>query len=95
MLEFGTVAGTIFDAGTGTAYSWNSTVTLLGHSIETGIDGGYTFLSIPYGDTYALDVVDVDYKPYNQPFVLKTATLDLRCSLNTVERPRARDTGIF
>ena len=86
MLEFGTVAGTIFDAGTGQPIP-GSTVTLLGNSVETGIDGSYTFLSIPYGDTYALDVVDVDYKSYNQPFVLKRQRLTLDIPLTPLRDP--------
>lgn len=86
MLEFGTVAGTIFDAGTGQPIP-GSTVTFLEQSVETGIDGGYTFLSIPYGDTYILDVVDVDYKPYNQPFVLERQRLTLDIPLTPLKDP--------
>lgn len=84
--DYGTVAGTIFDAGTGKPIP-GSTVTLLGQSVETGIDGRYTFLNISYGDSYVLAVVDVDYKPYNQPFVLRKQRLNLDIPLTPLKDP--------
>ena len=86
VLEYGTVAGTIFDAGTGQPIP-GSTVTLLGQSVETGIDGRYTFLNISYKDDYVLAVVDVDYKPYNQPFMLKQQRLTLDVPLTPLQDP--------
>ena len=69
MLEYGTVSGTIADAGTGNRIP-GATVTLLGQSFETGVDGNYTFQGVLYGDVHTLTVTDPDYKPYSQPVVL-------------------------
>ena len=69
MLEYGTVSGTIADVGTGNRIP-GATVTLLGQSFETGVDGNYTFQGVLYGDVHTLTVTDPDYKPYSQPVVL-------------------------
>ena len=69
MLEYGTVSGTVVDAGTGNRIP-GSTVTLLGQSYETGVDGNYTFQGVLYEDVHTLTVTDPDYKPYSQPVVL-------------------------
>ena len=74
MLAYGTVSGAITDG-------WNrnripgSIVTLLGQSVETGVDGNYTFQGILYDDVHTLTVIDPDYKPYSQPVVLKQERL--------------------
>ena len=86
MRDYGTIAGTVFDAGTGQPIP-GSMVTLLGQSVETGIDGRYTFLNISYGDAYVLAVVDVDYKPYNHPFVLNRQRLNLDIPLTPLRDP--------
>lgn len=69
LLEYGTVSGTITDAGTGNRIP-GVTVMLLGLSFETGVDGNYTFQGVLYGDVHTLTVADPDYKPYSQPLVL-------------------------
>ena len=69
IVEYGTVSGTITDAGTGNPIP-GATVTLIGLSFETGVDGNYTFQGVLYGDVHTLTVADPDYKPYSQPLVL-------------------------
>lgn len=74
VLEYGTVSGSITDAGTGNRIP-GSTVTLLGESVETGVDGGYTFQGILYADDHTLVVTDPDYQTFNQPFSLNQERL--------------------
>ena len=86
MLEYGTVSGNITDAGTGNRIP-GSTVTLLGQSYETGVDGGYTFQGVLYGDVHTLVVNDPDYKPYSQPVVLKQERLVVDIALTPLKDP--------
>lgn len=86
VLEYGTVAGTITDAGTGNPIP-GATVTLLGLLVETGVDGVFSFQGVVYGDAHTLIVEDVDYKPYNQPFALNQERLTLDIALTPLRDP--------
>lgn len=86
MLEYGTVSGTITDAGTENPIP-GSTVTLLGQSFETEVDGNYTFQGVLYGDVHTLTVIDPDYKPYSQPVVLKQQRLIVDIILTPLKDP--------
>ncbi len=86
MLEYGTVSGTINDAGTGNRIP-GSTVMLLGQSFETGVDGNYTFQGILYGDVHTLTVTDPDYKPYSQPVVLNQERLVVDIAMTPLKDP--------
>ena len=86
MLEYGTVSGTVVDAGTGNRIP-GSTVTLLGQSYETGVDGNYTFQGVLYEDVHTLTVTDPDYKPYSQPVVLKQERLVVDIVLTPLKDP--------
>ncbi len=86
MLQYGTVSGTITDAGTGNRIP-GSIVTLLGQSFETGVDGNYTFQGVLYGDVHTLTVVDPDYKPYSQPVVLSQERLVVDITLTPLQDP--------
>ena len=85
VLEYGTVSGTITDAGTGNPIP-GATVKLLGSSVETGAEGVYTFQGVVYGDAHVI-VEDVDYKPYNQPFVLNQERLVVDIALTPLKDP--------
>ena len=86
MLAYGTVSGAITDAGTGNRIP-GSIVTLLGQSVETGVDGNYTFQGILYDDVHTLTVIDPDYKPYSQPVVLKQERLVVDVLLTPLKDP--------
>ena len=86
VIVYGTVSGTINDAGTGNRIP-GSTVTLLEQSMETGVDGAYTFQGVPYGDTHTLVVSDPDYKPYNQPIILNQQRLVVDILLTPLRDP--------
>ena len=86
VLEYGTVSGTVTDAGTGNPIP-SATVKLLGSSVETGVEGVYAFQGVVYGDAHALIVEDVDYKPYNQPFVLNQERLVIDVALEPLRDP--------
>lgn len=86
MLQYGTVSGTITDAGTGNRIP-GSIVTLLGQSFETGVDGNYTFQGVLYGDVHTLTVADPDYKPYSQPVVLSQERLVVDITLTPLQDP--------
>ena len=86
VLEYGTVAGTITDAGTGNPIP-GATVTLLELSVETGVDGVFSFQGVVYGDTHALIVEDADYKPYSQPFALNQGRLTVDIALTPLREP--------
>lgn len=86
VLEFGTVSGTITDAGTGNPIP-GATVKLLGSSVETGADGIYTFQGVVYGDAHTLIVEDADYKLYNEPFALNQGRLVVDVALTPLKDP--------
>lgn len=86
VLEYGTVSGTITDAGTGNPIP-GATVKLLGSSVETGIEGAYSFQGVVYGDAHTLIVEDVDYKPYNQSFGLNQGRLIVDVALTPLKDP--------
>ena len=86
MLQYGTVSGTITDAGTGNRIP-GSIVTLLGQSFETGVDGNYTFQGVLYADVHTLTVADPDYKPYSQPVVLSQERLVVDITLTPLKDP--------
>ena len=86
MLQYGTVSGSIIDTGTGNRIP-GSTVTLLGQSVETGVDGNYTFQGVLYDDVHTLTVIDPDYKPYSQPVVLKQERLVVDIMLTPLKDP--------
>ncbi|MDE0686200.1 MAG: carboxypeptidase-like regulatory domain-containing protein, partial [Candidatus Poribacteria bacterium] len=86
VLEYGTVSGTITDAGTGNPIP-GATVKLLESSVETGVEGVYSFQGIVYGDAHTLIVEDADYKPYNEPFVLNQERLVVDVALTPLKDP--------
>ena len=86
VLEYGTVSGTVTDAGTGNPIP-GATVTLLEISVETGVDGAYSFQGILYGDAHTLVVEDVNYKPYNEPFALNQERLVVDIALEPLKDP--------
>ena len=86
MLEYGTVSGAIIDTGTGNRIP-GATVMLLGQSVETGVDGNYTFQGVLYNDVHTLTVIDLDYKPYSQPVVLKQERLVVDIMLTPLKDP--------
>ena len=79
-LQYGTVSGTITDAGTRNPIP-GSMVTLMERSVETGVDGVYTFQDVPYSDTYNLIVRDPDYEYHGQSFMLNQQRLVLNIPL--------------
>ena len=94
VLEFGTVSGTITDAGTGNPIP-GATVKLLGSSVETGADGIYTFQGVVYGDAHTLIVEDVDYKLYNQSFMLNQGRLVVDVALTPLKDPEVEIQEFF
>lgn len=94
LLEYGTVSGTITDAGTGNPIP-GVTVTLLGLSFETEVDGNYTFQGVLYGDVHTLTVADPDYKPYSQPLVLRQERLTADIVLTPLKDPAVEIQGFF
>ncbi len=68
--QYGTVSGTVNDAITGNPIP-GATVTLLAQSVETGVDGVYSFQGIVYAAEHTLTVEDADYQSYIQSFSLK------------------------
>ena len=86
ILEYGTVSGSITDAGTGNRIP-GATVTLLGQSFETGVDGNYTFQGILYGNVHTLTVIDPDYELYTQPVVLGQERLVVDILLTALKDP--------
>ncbi|MYA99611.1 carboxypeptidase regulatory-like domain-containing protein [Candidatus Poribacteria bacterium] len=86
VLEYGTVSGTITDAGTGNPIP-GAIVKLLESSVETGVEGIYSFQGIVYGDAHTLIVEDADYKPYNEPFVLNQERLVVDVALTPLKDP--------
>ena len=94
MLEYGTVSGVITDSGTGNRIP-GSTVMLLGQSVETGVDGNYTFQGVLYNDVHTLTVIDPDYKLYSQPVVLKQERLVVDVMLTPLKDPGVELQGFF
>lgn len=88
LTEHGTVSGYITDVGTGNRIP-GSTVTLLEETMETGVDGGYSFQGILYGTELTLDVMDPDYQSYSQPFTLQQERLIIDVALTP-----AKDTSV-
>lgn len=86
VLEYGTVSGTVTDAGTGNPIP-GATVTLLEISVETGVDGAYSFQGILYDDAHTLVVEDANYKPYNEPFALNQERLVVNIALEPLKDP--------
>ena len=86
VIKYGAVSGNITDVGTGNRIP-GSTVKLLEQSIETGVDGAYTFQGVPYGDTHTLIVSDPDYKPYSQPITLNQERLVVNIMLTPLRDP--------
>lgn len=78
--EYGTVSGTVTHGGTQNPIP-GAIVTLLEQSMETGIDGVYTFQGTPYADSYTLVVEDADYQRYEQSFALRQERLVLNVAL--------------
>ena len=86
VIKYGAVSGNITDVGTGNRIP-GSTVKLLEQSVETGVDGAYTFQGVPYGDTHTLIVSDPDYKPYSQPITLNQERLVVNIMLTPLRDP--------
>ena len=85
-LQYGTVSGTVTDAGTGNPIP-GATVTLLEISVETGVDGAYSFQGILYDDAHTLVVEDANYKPYSEPFALNQERLVVNIALEPLKDP--------
>lgn len=94
MLEYGTVSGTVTDAGTGNPIP-GAIVKLLGSSVETGVEGVYSFQGVVYGDAHTLIVEDADYKPYNQLFGLNQGRLVVDVALTPLKDPEAEIREFF
>ena len=86
VLEFGTISGTVTDAGTGNPIP-GVVVTLLGRAVKTGIDGVYTFEYVLYGDMHALVVEDMHYKPHNEIIAFKQQRLIVDVALTPLKDP--------
>ncbi len=86
VLQYGTVSGTVTDAGTGNPIP-GSMVILMGLSVETGVDGVYTFQDLLYSDTYNLIVRDPDYEYHGQSFVLDQQRLVVDIALTPLKDP--------
>ena len=86
VLEYGTVSGTVTDAGTGNPIP-GATVQLLGVSIDTGAEGVYTFQGVVYDDAHMLIVEDADYKPYSHAFALNQGRLVVDVALTPRKDP--------
>ena len=100
VLQYGTVSGTVTDAGTGnpipgSLVTLESTVTQLGTSVETGVDGVYTFQNVFYGDIHALIVKDADYKPYSQPLVIGQQRVTVNIALTPLKDPALEIQELF
>ena len=94
VLEYGTVSGTVTDAGTGNPIP-GATVTLLEISVETGVDGAYSFQGILYDDAHTLVVEDANYKPYNEPFALNQERLVVDIALEPLKDPEVEAQEFF
>ncbi len=94
VLEYGTVSGTVTDAGTGNPIP-GATVTLLEISVETGVDGAYSFQGILYDDAHTLVVEDANYKPYNEPFALNQERLVVNIALEPLKDPAVEAQEFF
>lgn len=86
VLQYGTLSGTVTDAGTGNPIP-GSMVILMGRSVETGVDGAYTFQDVLYGDTYNLIVRDPDYEYHGQAFVFDQQRLVINVLLTPLKDP--------
>ena len=91
-LQYGTVSGTVTDAATGnpipgSRVTLGSTVTQLDKSVETGVDGVYTFQNVLYWDVHTLIVKDADYKPYSQPLVIGQQRVNVDIALTPLKDP--------
>ena len=86
VVQYGTVSGTVTDAGSGQPIL-GATVMLHGLSLTTGADGVFAFHGIPYNDAHILAVADVDYKPSNQPFALSQPRLVVEVALTPLRDP--------
>ncbi len=86
VLEYGTVSGTVTDAGTGNPIP-GVLVTLFEKAILTGIDGAYTFQNVLYGDAHALMAEDMHYKPHSQSVALKQERLTVNVALTPLKDP--------
>ena len=86
VLKYGTISGTITDAGTGNPIP-GVVVTLLGQAALTGLDGVYSFQNVVYGDMHALVVEDEHYKPHNQQFALDQQRLVVDVALTPLKDP--------
>ena len=94
VLEYGTVSGTVTDAGTGNPIP-GATVTLLEISVETGVDGAYSFQGILYDGAHTLVVEDANYKPYNEPFALNQERLVIDIALEPLKDPTVEAREFF
>ena len=86
VLQYGTVSGTVTDAGTGNPIP-GSMVILMGLSVETGVDGVYTFQDVLYSDTHNLIVRDPDYEYHGQSFSLNQQRLIVNIALTPLKDP--------
>ncbi len=85
-LEYGTVSGTITDAGTKNPIP-GATVTLLDQEIKTEVDGMYAFQEVPYADTHTLIIKDPDYKTHTADFSINQERLVINVELTPKHDP--------
>jgi hypothetical protein len=84
--QYGKVSGTVSDAGTGNPIP-GSMVILHERSVETGVDGVYTFQDVLYGDVDNLIVRDPDYQNHSQSFMLNQQRLIINIALTPLKDP--------
>ena len=94
VLQYGTISGTVTDAGTGNPIP-GSMVILMGLSVETGVDGVYTFQDVLYSDAYNLIVRDPDYEYHGQSFALDQQRLIVDIALTPLKDPVLEIQGFF
>lgn len=85
-IAYGTISGSVTDAGTGNPIP-GTTVTLLGQSMQTGLGGVYTFQNVIYGDAHDLIVEDPDYNTHSESFALNQQRVRVDVALTPLRDP--------
>ncbi len=79
--QLGMVSGIITNIRTGEPIP-GVIVSLLGHSVETDVEGKYVFTEIRYSDSHSLMVMGLDYQPKMKKFKLRAEQVQLNVSLS-------------